>query len=74
MKRNEYKEISPNNYFWRLYSGAEIDYIEERDGILAGYEIKWNPKKRGRSTKWKDTYDNATLDVVNPDNYAEFLK
>ncbi len=73
MKRNDYKQYNANNYFWRLYSGAELDYIEERDGKLNGYEIKWKPKKQSRSTTWIETYDKATKNVINTENYHHFL-
>lgn len=33
-----------NSNFWRLYTGAELDYIEENQGVLTGYEIKWGKK------------------------------
>jgi uncharacterized protein len=32
-----HEEIS----FWRAYSGAEIDLIVERDGVISGYDCKW---------------------------------
>lgn len=35
-----------NSYFWRLYAGAEIDYVEENQGNLTRYEIKWGKQKR----------------------------
>lgn len=28
------------SYFWRAYGGEEIDYIEEKEGSLVGYECK----------------------------------
>ena len=33
-----------NNFFWRTYDQQEIDWVEERDGNLFGYEIKWSKK------------------------------
>ena len=35
-------------YFWRTYTQQEIDWVEERDGGLFGYECKWSVKKRIR--------------------------
>ena len=37
--------ISSNNYFWLTYDQQEIDWVEERDGQLFGYEFKWNETK-----------------------------
>jgi AAA domain/Domain of unknown function (DUF4143) len=28
-------------YFWRTYDRAELDYLEEEDGRLVGFECKW---------------------------------
>lgn len=40
LKYQEYKRLSSNNYFWRTYEQQEIDWVEERDGSLFGYEFK----------------------------------
>ena len=37
--------IRGSAYFWKNYSGAEVDLVEERDGKLFGYEFKWSPTK-----------------------------
>ena len=54
MKRNEYNGHYCNKYFWRTYTGAELDYVEEYGGQLHGYEFKWNkiskaPQSCGRN-------------------------
>ena len=43
LKLLAYRQRFVNQYFWRTYDQKEIDYLEEADGILAGYEFKWNP-------------------------------
>ncbi|MGE5602850.1 MAG: ATP-binding protein, partial [Nitrososphaerales archaeon] len=40
-KANEYAGRQPNVYFWRTYDQKELDYVEERGGVLRGYEFKW---------------------------------
>ncbi|MDR2429621.1 MAG: ATP-binding protein [Puniceicoccales bacterium] len=47
-KRNVHRQEFPNTYFWRTQTQQEIDYIEERDGILRAFEIKWSSKKKAR--------------------------
>ena len=42
LKRRQYQKIYASMYFWRTYSGQEIDLVEEREGKLFGYEIKWS--------------------------------
>jgi predicted AAA+ superfamily ATPase len=49
-KRNEYNEIYTNTCFWRTHSQQEIDYMEEKDGLLFVYELKWNEKKQIKNT------------------------
>ena len=34
LKQNHYNSHTPNTYFWRTHDQAEIDYIEEYDGVL----------------------------------------
>lgn len=73
IKKQEYSQIFSNNYFWRTYDQKEIDLIEERDGILCGYEIKWGTKKVKPPKDWLETYKNAKFEVINKDNYLEFI-
>ena len=44
LKKSEYDGLYANRYFWRTHSGAELDYVEERNGKLIGYEFKWKSK------------------------------
>ena len=40
IKRNAYRSLSANYYFWRTCDQKEIDIIEERGGMLCGYKFK----------------------------------
>lgn len=62
-----------NFYFWRTYDQQEIDLIEERDGKLMGYEIKWKNKAVKAPREWLDEYDNSSFKVVNKENFIPFL-
>lgn len=74
MKRNEYKNISANIYFWRTWDKKEIDLVEEREGKLFGYEFKWGEKVDAKAPKdWVNTYDNASYEVINKENYLDFI-
>ncbi|MBN2819296.1 MAG: ATP-binding protein [Bacteroidales bacterium] len=74
LKYQEYRRLSSNNYFWRTYEQQEVDWVEERDGSLFGYEFKWNEDKVKIPTQWKSTYPNASFEVINKDNFNEWLK
>ena len=74
LKYQEYKRHSSNNYFWRTYEQQEIDWVEERDGSLFGYEFKWKESKVKIPTQWKNTYPNSSFEVINKDNFENWLK
>jgi len=63
-----------NKFFWRTKNQSEIDYIEEIDGALNGFEIKYGDKFPKEPKPWKELYSNSTFQVVNRDNWEEFLK
>lgn len=74
MKRQEYLRQSVNGYFWRTYDKKEIDLVEEQQGKLAGFEVKW---KRDRATPpkdWTAAYPDADFQVVNQENYLTFIQ
>jgi predicted AAA+ superfamily ATPase len=75
IKYQRYNKMLVNNYFWRTYDQQEIDWVEEREGKLYGYEFKWNPRKEAKiPLAWKKNYENATFEVINPDNYLEWIR
>lgn len=73
IKKQEYQKIYSNNYFWRTYDQKEIDWIEEREGKLFGYEIKWNKNKIKPPKDWLETYTNSSYEIITKDNYLEFI-
>lgn len=57
MKYRSYHQIDLEQYFWRSYNKQEIDFIEERNRKLSGYEIKWGETaKTKKPSLWKDDY------------------
>lgn len=73
MKFNMNSRKFVNSYFWRTYDQKEIDLVEEREGKLFGYEIKWSDKKQKEPKLWKETYNNAEFKVINQKNYLDFI-
>lgn len=73
MKKQQYQNMFSNNYFWRTYDQKEVDFVEEREGKLYGFEFKWNPKKIKIQKEWLSTYSNASFEVINRDNFLEWL-
>ncbi len=73
LKKQAYSSILANNYFWRTYDQKEIDWVEEREGKLWGYEIKWGREKASAPRDWLETYENANWRVVNKENFLDFI-
>ncbi len=71
MKYQAYHKIYANNYFWRSYGKAEIDFIEERDGKLFGFEFKWGGKKGRIPQEWQKN-ENSEYKTISPDDVVGF--
>jgi len=73
LKRQEYLGQTANNYFWRTYRQQELDFVEEREGRLFGYEMKWGKARVKPPTEWLAAYPEAAFTLVNQENYLEFV-
>ncbi|MBU1053665.1 MAG: ATP-binding protein [Proteobacteria bacterium] len=74
LKKCAYHDLYGSFYFWRTYAGQELDWVEEREGRLLGYEFKWSENKRRKQPKdWLKNYGNAEFQTINRKNYAEFI-
>lgn len=73
-KNNAYLPRYANTYFWRTYDQKEVDYIEEGDGKITGYEFKLSDKKTFKPPKeFMEKYD-AKVEMINRKNYWKFLE
>lgn len=73
LKRQEYLGQAANNYFWRTYAKQELDFVEEREGRLFGYEMKWGKATPRPPREWLAAYPEASYEVVTRENYLEFV-
>jgi len=73
VKKNHYNFKTPNAYFWRTHDQAEIDYIEESDGVLNAFEIKWKEKKIKFPESFINAYPNNQTKTINLENFTEFI-
>ena len=63
-----------NTYFWRTYDKKEIDYIEERDGVLTGFECKWSPTAPLKVPReFLETYPGSGVTRIDRSNYWRSL-
>ena len=75
VKRNHYQQNYCNTFFWRTKSQLEIDYIEEQNGQMTVFEMKWNPKKANTCIPeaFLKAYDVKETVIITPDNYLDYL-
>lgn len=74
LKKQEYLRLHHSNYFWRTHTKQEIDWVEESDGKIVGYEFKWSSQKHPKPPAlWSKTYMDAEYHVVHPKDYLDFI-
>ncbi len=74
IKFQHYSRMIVNNFFWRTYDRQEIDWVEERDGKLYGYEMKWSEGKQVKApSSWQNAYPDADFRVITPESYQEWV-
>ena len=73
-KANQYAGRGANAYFWRTYDQKELDYVEEREGRLFGYEFKWQGQVRGATQReFQAAYPGAEVTTITRENFTDFL-
>lgn len=73
----KYRNFGRKNsfYFWRTYTQQEIDLIIQEDNLLHAFEFKWNDRKKAKlPNSFANTYPKHTFQVINRDNWLEFLE
>lgn len=73
LKKQNYLVQPSNNYFWRTYDQKEIDWVEEREGSLFGYEFKWSPQNVKAPKLWSETYKESKFECIHKENYLSFI-
>lgn len=73
IKKQHYQRLWSHNFFWRTYDQKEIDWVEEREGKLFGYEFKWGDVKAKAPELWQSTYPEASFECINGKNYLDFI-
>jgi predicted AAA+ superfamily ATPase len=78
MKKNALEQNKSLIYFWRLDRDGEVDYIEEKDGILYAFEFKYNQEGRSLDQvvlpkKFREAYVNNQFAVVDKMSMGLFV-
>jgi predicted AAA+ superfamily ATPase len=74
MKTLHYEQKWVNSWYWRTKEQKEIDCIEEQNGKLTAYELKWNPKAKTKIPKlFLETYKGSQFQIIHRENIEDFL-
>lgn len=74
LKQNQYKNTFAKMYFWRTKQQQEVDLVEDKDGLITGFEFKWNAKKKVKLPKTFTQQYNAKEIVIDKSNFRSFVK
>ena len=74
LKFNNYHSRFTKMYFWRTQLQQEIDLVEDREGKITAYEMKWSDNRKASFPKsFIESYNPLKTNTVTPKNYTEFL-
>lgn len=69
-----YHRIWAKTYFWRTYQQQEIDYVEESEGAISIWQMKWNPRAKAKfPSSFHESYKPTVVGTLHRDNFDEFL-
>lgn len=73
IKKLHYQETHKLEYFWRTHTKQEIDRLEEKGNHLAAYEYKWGKAISKIPPEFKKSYPEASFEIINQENYLDFI-
>ena len=74
VKFQNYTQKTVYNFFWRTYDQQKLDWLEEENGKLSGFEFKWNENRKAKiPTAFAKAYPEAGFEVINKQNYLDFI-
>lgn len=73
LKAQQYRNIFANNYFWRTWEQQEIDWIEEREGKVFGFEFKFSKNKFKIPPIFLKAYPGTEVKIITKENYLDFV-
>lgn len=73
-KQHAYANDYTRMYFWRTHAQSEIDLIEEHNGQLSAFEMKWSGKAKAKlPAPFAEAYSDVPFTVITPENYMQHL-
>lgn len=73
IKKLAYAKRHADFYFWRTYDQQEIDWLEWENGRLSAFEFKWKDERAKIPVAFANAYPDASFQLINRDNYLDFI-
>lgn len=73
IKKLDYQDCFAQDYFWRTTTHQEIDRIETEDREIRAYEYKWGESRVKVPSQFLKHYPEASFQVINSENYLDFI-
>jgi uncharacterized protein len=73
LKYNNNNGLDKNVYFWRTTAGQEINFLEDFEGKLSGYEFKWKKDTFRIPKSFGTAYPESQVKLINKENFKEFM-
>ncbi|HCC84142.1 MAG TPA: hypothetical protein DEP87_00430 [Candidatus Pacebacteria bacterium] len=72
-KKDHYQRLAKNYYFWRTYNQKEIDLVEEKSGLMSGFEFKWQSHNFVKPADFLASYPGSDITIINQQNFLDFV-
>jgi len=62
-----------NYYFWRTKQKQEVDWVEEQNLEVKGFEFTWNKKSKSNVPKKFEMLYDTKIKIIDKENFHDFL-
>lgn len=73
LKKNSYENKFTRSHFWRTKQQQEIDYVEEENGNIYGFEFKWQGKSKYRKLQTFTEAYQTSIQIIDRSNFRDFV-
>jgi predicted AAA+ superfamily ATPase len=74
IKLLNYSRRKVNFWFWRTSDQLELDWVEEENGEIRGFEFKYGITSKAKIPKaFTSNYPDAVTKIITPQNMHEFI-
>ncbi|MCK5368894.1 MAG: ATP-binding protein [Cyclobacteriaceae bacterium] len=73
LKKISYENKFTRSYFWRTKQQQEIDYVEEENGNIYGFEFKWQGKSKYKKLQTFTEAYQTSIQIIDRSNFRDFV-